>query len=76
MNHSTNPVMTPTQQHPLEDVIEAYCLNRIDPIEKENFETHLLFCQICRAATAECDEYLFYLKAGLREQVAKQIFCD
>jgi hypothetical protein len=59
-----------TSQHPSDDAIEAYCLNRFPSRDLEHFETHLLNCGACRSRVDSTYELVLCMKIALADSVA------
>lgn len=53
--------------HPGEDVLEEYCLDRLDEREAAPVEEHLLVCETCRQRVTELDVFLKAAKQASRE---------
>lgn len=46
---------------------ELYALNRLDPVQVEAFEEHLLICPACLSLVEEADEYVMLFQAAATE---------
>jgi anti-sigma factor RsiW len=55
--------------HPDEELLEEYCLGRVQEPRLADLEEHLLLCPLCCQRVADLDEYLAVIKAGLAEIV-------
>lgn len=53
--------------HPGEDVLELYCLDRLDESEAASIEEHLLVCEACQKRVTELDVFLKAAKQAMRD---------
>lgn len=56
-----------TSQHPGEDTLELYCLDRLDEQEAAPIEEHLLVCEACRQRVTDLDVFLKAARQATRE---------
>jgi hypothetical protein len=59
-------------QHPDEDIFEAYAFDRFSGGEAAAFEEHLLVCERCQHTLAEADEYIRLMKAATAVYLVKR----
>jgi len=57
MEKEVLPRMT-TNQHVLEETLEALAMGRLQPLEAERAEDHLFVCEQCRIRFREAEEYV------------------
>jgi hypothetical protein len=50
----------------IEEIAEAYCMQRLDHSERMAFENHYLTCPRCASVVTSTDEYVGSMKAALR----------
>jgi hypothetical protein len=59
------------KNHPTEDEFESYSFDRLSGKQTEDFEEHLLICELCQSKFAQTDEYIRLMKAATSEYVGE-----
>ena len=49
----------------IEEIAEAYCMEKLDHSRRTAFENHYLICSRCASIVAGTDEYIRSMKAAL-----------
>lgn len=57
----------------LEEVAEAYVMNKLNSHDLAEFEEHLLVCRKCQNAVAEADHFIHLLRAAAGSTVASPL---
>ena len=50
----------------IEEIAEAYCMEKLDHSRRIAFENHYLICPRCASIVASTDEYIRSMKAALK----------
>ncbi len=60
--------------HPDENVLEMYCMEKLEGLQLESFEEHLLICEECQDRVTEVDRFLIAMKAALKHPVKETLW--
>jgi len=55
------------KDHPSDEVLEEYCLDRLPPAILESVQDHLFVCETCQDTVLETDEYIRLMKFAMAE---------
>ena len=60
--------MSPSEQHPSQEVLEKYLLDRLDEGESATVEQHLLGCADCVEVAKGLDDYVRAMRQALAQK--------